>query len=99
VCDEAHKMSATVDAVQDGVILPNGSKRVISKHVHFIEIKEDGKAVNAGYAPYLDYQAVKEEEQTVIRSYLNNYCQVNYKITGKALTFAEKTLWEEYSTK
>ena len=30
---------------------------------------------------------------------LQNYCQVNYKITGKTLTFAEKTLWEEYSTK
>ena len=42
------------DSVQDGVILPNGSKRVISKHIHFVEIKEDGTAVNAGYAPYLD---------------------------------------------
>ena len=60
------------DSVQDGVILPNGSKRVISKHIHFVEIKEDNTAVNAGYAPYLDYRSAKEDEQIVINSFLKN---------------------------
>ena len=60
------------DSVQDGHLLPSGSKRVISKHIHFVEIKEDGTAVNAGYAPYLDYRAAKEDEQSVIRTFLNN---------------------------
>jgi len=58
------------DSVQDGVITPNGGKRVISKHIHFVEIKEDGTAVNAGYAPYLDYRSAKEDEQPAIRSFL-----------------------------
>jgi len=58
------------DAVQDGVILPSGSKRVISKHIHFVEIKEDKTAVNAGYAPYLDYRAAQEDEQAAIRVFL-----------------------------
>jgi SNF2 family DNA or RNA helicase len=58
------------DSIQDGRVLPNGGKRVISKHVHFVEIKEDGAAANAGYAPYLDYRAANEDEQTVIRSFL-----------------------------
>lgn len=60
------------DSVQDGFILPNGSKRVISKHIHFVEIKEDGAAVNAGYAPYLDYRAAKDDEQAAIRSFIES---------------------------
>jgi len=60
------------DAIQDGVILPNGSKRVISKHVHFVEIKEDGTASNAGYAPYLDYRAATAEEQAAVREFIEN---------------------------
>jgi hypothetical protein len=60
------------DSVQDGVILPNGSKRVISKNILFVEIQEDGAAANAGYAPYLDYRAAKEDEQAVIRSFIGN---------------------------
>ena len=59
------------DSVQDGVVL-HGSKRVISKHIHFVEIKEDGTAANAGYAPYLDYRAPKEDEQAVIRPFLES---------------------------
>lgn len=58
------------DSVQDGVILPSGSKRVISKHIHFVELKEDGTATNAGYAPYLDYRAAKDDEQTAVREFL-----------------------------
>ena len=60
------------DAVQDGVILPSGNKRVISKHIHFVEIKEDKTAVNAGYAPYLDYRAAQEDEQAAIRVFLES---------------------------
>jgi superfamily II DNA/RNA helicase len=58
------------DSVQDGVILPSGNKRVISKHIHFVEIKEDSTATNAGYAPYLDYRAAQDDEQTAIREFL-----------------------------
>lgn len=60
------------DSVQDGVILPSGNKRVISKHVHFVEIKEDGTAANAGYAPYLDYRAAKRDEQAAVREFLDS---------------------------
>lgn len=49
------------DAIQDGVLLPGGTKRVISQHVHFVELKEDGTAGSAGYAPYLDYRAPTEQ--------------------------------------
>lgn len=58
------------DSIQDGVILPNGAKRVISKNVHFVELKGDGSAQRAGYAPYLDYRAATAEEQAAIRLFI-----------------------------
>lgn len=58
------------DSVQDGLIMPNGKKRIISKHIHFVEMKSDGSSVNAGYAPYLDYRAATLEEQNIIRDFL-----------------------------
>jgi superfamily II DNA or RNA helicase len=60
------------DSVQDGVILPGGGKRVISRHIHFVELKEDGAAANAGYAPYLDYRAADAEEQAAVRDFLKS---------------------------
>ncbi|MCR5825601.1 MAG: DEAD/DEAH box helicase family protein, partial [Oscillospiraceae bacterium] len=60
------------DAVQDGVILKSGNRRTISKHIHFVELKEDGTAASGGYAPYLDYRAASAEEQAVIRGWLGS---------------------------
>ncbi len=60
------------DAVQDGIVLSNGNRRTISKHIHFVEIKENGTALNAGYAPYLDYRAADEGESGAIRNWLQS---------------------------
>ena len=60
------------DSIQDGIVLPSGDKRTISKNIHFIEIKENKSAVNAGYAPYLDYRAAREAEQAAVRSFLDS---------------------------
>ncbi|MDR1534965.1 MAG: DUF3883 domain-containing protein [Planctomycetota bacterium] len=57
------------DAIQDGIGLPAGGKRVISRRVHFVELREDGAATNPGYAPYLDYRAATlEERETILPS-------------------------------
>lgn len=58
------------DAVQDGVTTRDGNRRTISKHIHFVELKEDGSAANAGYAPYLDYRAANLEEYAAIHSWM-----------------------------
>jgi hypothetical protein len=76
------------DSVQDGVILPDGSKRIISRHIHFVEIKEDGAASNAGYAPYLDYRALKEEEQAAVYSYLQNQEWLQADVEEAAIAYA-----------
>lgn len=76
------------DSVQDGVVLPNGGKRIISKHIHFIELKEDGSAKSAGYAPYLDYRAAEDDEIDKIRLFLNNQKWLQIDIEERALNFA-----------
>lgn len=76
------------DSVQDGVILPSGSKRVISKHIHFVEIKEDGTAANAGYAPYLDYRAAEDDEQAAVRSFLNSQRWLQTNVEDVAVGYA-----------
>ena len=67
---EAKLLFYIEDAIQDGVTLKNGSRRTISKHIHFVELQKDGTAVGAGYAPYLDYRAASEEEYEAIRKWL-----------------------------
>ena len=53
-------------------ILKDGNRRTVSKHIHFVEIKEDGTASNAGYAPYLDYRAAEDAEYAAVRDWLKN---------------------------
>lgn len=54
------------DSIQDGIILKDGSRRTISKHIHFVELDEHGNTAGAGYAPYLDYRAADETESAAV---------------------------------
>jgi hypothetical protein len=76
------------DSVQDGMILPSGGKRVISKHIHFVEIKEDGTAANAGYAPYLDYRAADESERPAARTFLSGRSRLSANVEDIAVGYA-----------
>ena len=66
---EARLLFYIEDAVQDGMTAKDGNRRTISKHIHFVELKEDGTAANAGYAPYLDYRPAEPEEYTAIHQW------------------------------
>ncbi len=50
-------------AIQDGKILKDGSRRVISRRLQFVEIDSDGAARDAGPAPYLDYRPLTTDER------------------------------------
>ncbi|KLU38980.1 MAG: RNA helicase [Peptococcaceae bacterium 1109] len=76
------------NAVQDGVILPSGSKRIVSKQVHFVELKEDGTAINAGYAPYLDYRAANAAELQAVKSYLKQRQWLKNDVEDIAVSYA-----------
>lgn len=76
------------DAVQDGILLKDGNRRTISKHIHFVEIKEDGTALNAGYAPYLDYRAATEEESSAIHRWMPSQSWLCKDVEGLAKGYA-----------
>jgi len=84
------------NAVQDDVRLPDGSKRTISRQVHFVELKEDSTAVNAGYAPYLDYRAPTEEELSVLKSYLKQRKWFQSNVEDIAMGYAIRELVPEH---
>lgn len=84
------------DAVQDGIVLSNGNRRTISKHIHFVEIKEDGTALNAGYAPYLDYRAADESESNVIRDWMQSQEWLCSGVEDRAKGYAIENLIPEH---
>ena len=86
--DQARLLFYIEDCIQDGVILNDGSKRVISKQVHFVELLADGSTRHAGYAPYLDYRAATEPEQTAIRSYMNTQVWLTSGVEDRARGYA-----------
>lgn len=84
------------DAIQDGVVLPNGNKRIISKNVHFVELKEDGTAKNAGYAPYLDYRAATEDEKKAILEYAKSQTWLSQGVEERAQGYAISEIIPEH---
>lgn len=76
------------DAVQDGVVLPNGIHRTISKHIHFVEMSPDGTARNAGYAPYLDYRATTPDEYQLIRAWQKQQIWLQKDPEERAMSYA-----------
>ena len=80
------------DAIQDGVFLTNGNRRVISRHVHFVEIQEDGTAGSGGYAPYLDYRAADEAEVSAIRDWMQAQGWLTNNVENMAKSYAIQKL-------
>lgn len=60
------------DMVVDGVLEADGTPRIISKEIHFVEIDEQGVAIDAGHAPYLDYRPATEKETKAVLAHLQN---------------------------
>lgn len=49
-------------AINDGTLTSSGQRHVISERFQFVELWEDGRILDAGAAPYLDYRAPNVEE-------------------------------------
>ena len=61
---EARLLLFLESSVQDGRITRAGTPTLVSRRLQFVEIAPDGSAADAGYAPYLDYRPVTNEERT-----------------------------------
>ena len=57
-------------SLQDARKNRDGSRRIVSKQMQFVEVDEKGSVRTAGYAPYLDYRPLTEEEIDLIRPHL-----------------------------
>jgi superfamily II DNA or RNA helicase len=53
-------------SVVDGCENRDGSRRVISRRLQFVEVDASGNVRSGGYAPYLDYRPMREEEIPVV---------------------------------
>ncbi|MEA1950152.1 MAG: helicase-related protein [Planctomycetota bacterium] len=57
-------------SIQDARLNPDGSRRVVSRQMQFVEIDSQGRTHTAGQAPYLDYRPLTDEEKPLIESIL-----------------------------
>lgn len=83
-------------AIEDGRTDVNGNRRVVSRRMQFIETTEDGKAKNAGYAPYLDYRPLTADELSLIGEWLEQQRPGKADIESSALTYAIQHLVPEH---
>ncbi len=54
--------------IQDASTDNTGKRREVSRQLQFIEIDEQGSIHAAGYAPFLDYRPLHEEEHAALRA-------------------------------
>ena len=59
-------------AIVDGRVTRDGSPRVASRRLEFVELLADGTARNAGPAPYLDYPPLDPERRPVVERALDD---------------------------
>lgn len=90
--EDARLLFYIEDAVQDGIVLKDGKRRVISKQIHFVEMKEDGTASSAGYAPYLDYRGMKDEEAPAVRAWMETQSWLMRGVEDRAKGYAIEKL-------
>jgi superfamily II DNA or RNA helicase len=71
--DESEEMRALFyleHALQEGRLNRDGSRRIASKRMMFVEINGKGETTTAGYAPYLDYRPITDNERLLAQSVL-----------------------------
>jgi len=84
------------DSIQDGIVLKDGSRRTISKHVHFVELDKNGKASGAGYAPYLDYRAANASEREAVLKWAHSQPWLSSGVEDMAKGYAITNLIPEH---
>lgn len=86
--EDARLLFYIENAIQDGTILENGTRRVVSKRLQFVELKENGTARNAGFAPYLDYRPATEAESEVIHAFAKEQSWLTANVEELAIGYA-----------
>jgi len=77
--------------IQDARTDRRGNRRVVSRQMQFVEMDKGGAIRSAGYAPYLDYRPIKEEERRLVEPELIA-SWLKGDLESKALTYAIEEL-------
>lgn len=81
---------AVEDSIQDG------TNRIISKRIHFVEIHTDGKTSSAGYAPHLEHRPATTQEQSAILDHMKGHELLSGGIEEKARHYAIESAVPEH---
>lgn len=79
-------------SIQDAFTNRHGQRRVVSRQLQFVEIDAKGQARAAGYAPYLDYRPLGEEQRQLVASLLQSQGWLDRDLEQQALTYAAQHL-------
>jgi hypothetical protein len=82
-------------SITDGRRDASGNSRVISRRLQFVEVGRDGALVNAGFAPYLDYTPLTDE-QKVLAECLLKESWLGDGLESRASAHAIKTIVPEH---
>jgi superfamily II DNA or RNA helicase len=74
-------------AIQDARTDRAGNRRVISRQMQFVEIDPQGQCRPAGYAPYLDYRPLKQDELPTLKQLLREPW-LSQELESKATSYA-----------
>lgn len=74
-------------SIQDARTDAAGNRRIVSRRMQYVEIDSSGQTRNAGYAPYLNYQALTEADQALIEPILEQSWLLN-DIEAQAAAYA-----------
>lgn len=96
--EKARLLFYVENAIQDGTVLENGARRIVSKQLQFVELNEENHAKNAGFAPYLDYRPATESESDKIHEFAKTQSWLTDGVEDRAVGYAiENIVPKHYS--
>ncbi|WP_165173323.1 helicase-related protein [Adlercreutzia sp. ZJ242] len=91
-CNVPRLLFYVESSIQDGTVAVDGTRRTVSRAVHFVEMDCEGSAFNAGYAPYLDYRAPTEGELAYVDALAGDVSWLGRDPEGVATEYAIRNI-------
>jgi len=85
--EESRALLYLEHAIQDARTSETGSRRVVSRRIQYVEIDPDGNTRNAGFAPYLNYRPLSDEEKSLVKPVLEE-SWLNKDLEAQATSYA-----------
>jgi superfamily II DNA or RNA helicase len=82
-------------SIQDARTDRGGSRRIVSRRMQFVEVPPNGKPRGAGWAPYLDYRPLTDDERNGLGSLLDENA-ARSDLEAKSLEYAAIHLVPEH---